>query len=317
MKNQIIFIVSGLFLLIALQNQFFIHTDDSSITSNYGITEPAIELPNERTLRTATFDLGNGKRAQVSVSPDLFTHNPNQKDSIILANSKGVEKDGKFVFDYLPQDTQVSFDLKKPSYNLRKGEHSFTFSFVVNSSIQGTILNDHQISYPLSDTATLVWTVDEMNVKKEIHVKNTGTNPTFEFSINSTLAKSLENNSIILSDGSKQIFKTEKPYLLTANRSPLLASVSLMQNLNGNYEYAYDEANLPEEYILDPDTGVTYPGTATQTNSETLSWSNVNGVKALDPLGSIYASLEISEANAFATVNSILVSNFSFRVMIR
>ena len=47
--------------------------------TDYSITEPAQELPGERTLRTATFDLGGGKRAQVSVPSSLFTHHPELK----------------------------------------------------------------------------------------------------------------------------------------------------------------------------------------------------------------------------------------------
>ena len=60
--------------------------------ADYGITEPAHELPGERTLRTATFDLGGGKRAQVSVPSSLFTHHPELKDQIIFAHEKGVQK---------------------------------------------------------------------------------------------------------------------------------------------------------------------------------------------------------------------------------
>lgn len=97
-------------------------------------------------------------------------------------------------------------------------------------------------------------------MKKEIFVKNNGT-AHFEFAVDSTLTKSLQNNSIILSNGSEKIFQTEKPYLLTTDYSPLLNSISLVENSSGNFEYVYDEANLPEEYILDPSAGPNIGGT--------------------------------------------------------
>ncbi len=278
--------------------------------SDYGITETATELPAERTLRTATFDLGNGKRAQVSVSQDLFTHNPHQPDSIVFANSKGEKQGNSFVFDYLPQDTRVSFDLTKPSYTLSKGTHSFTLSFPTQSSIEGTILNDHQISYPLSENATLVWTVDGTNVKKEIHVKNTGTNPTFPFSISSSLTKSLQNNSIILSDGSQKIFQTEKPYLLTTNYYPLLNSVSLIENSLGNFEYVYDESALPSEYILDPDTGLIEPGTVVSDNTVgSQAWINPGNLVS----GGSFAQIRFTEG-ATVTSEYVKATNFGFSI---
>ncbi len=202
--------------------------------ADYGIKEVANELPSERTLRTAVFDLGMNKRAQVSVPPDLFTKAAD--GSIVFAKSTGEVKDSHFVFDYLAQDTHVFFDLATPSYTLTKGEHSFTLAFPLSSSTLGTVLNDHQISYPLSETATLVWTVDGTNVKKEIHVHNTGTNPTFAFVINSDLIQSLTDNTILLKDASGETFlQTEKPFFMTKNGDPLLTSVSLVETSEGIY----------------------------------------------------------------------------------
>ncbi len=194
--------------IIPLANAEQVNIPTLLSASDYGITESATELPAERTLRTATFDLGNGKRAQVSVDVNLFTKHPQYPDQIVFASSKGVKNGNSFNFDYLPQDTRVSFDLTKPSYTLTKGEHSFTLSFPTQSSIAGTVLNDHQVSYPLSENATLIWTVDGANVKKEIYVHNQSLAlPTedppkadagrFPFTIDSDLSKSLQNNSII------------------------------------------------------------------------------------------------------------------------
>ncbi len=330
MKNKIITYI-GLLLLLVLFVSFYLKTSylSSSILgfenqvscasidfrlcpSDYNITEPATELSSERTLRTATFDLGNGKRAQVSVSPDLFTHNPNQPDSIVFASSKGVKNGNSFIFDYLPQDTRVSFDLTKPSYTLTKGTHSFTLNFPTESSIAGTVLNDHQVSYPLSENATLVWTVDETNVKKEIFVKNNGT-AHFEFAIDSNLVKTLSDNAVILSDGSKEIFRTEKPYLLTTDYSPLLNSVSLIQNAQGNYEYAYDESSLPEEYILDPSAGPNGPGTVAtdSSNGGTLTWFLTSNILLED--GEFATNVAGLDENHPLT-HYIIAKDFSFNI---
>ena len=254
--------------------------------TDYGITEPAQELPGERTLRTATFDLGGGKRAQVSVPSSLFTHHPELKDQIIFAHEKGVQKGTSFAFDYLPQDTRVSFDLTKPSYTLSKGDHSFTLSFATNSSIQGTVLNDHQVSYPLSENATLVWTVEGMNVRKEIKVRNTGIRQDFTFNVTSDLDQKLVNDSIVLRSNDEVIFQTEKPFLLTTSGEALLNPIALIKNEDGSYGYEYDEEGLPEEYVVDPSADSNASPPSIQDNSSnggTIPWDNQQNQIAVNP----------------------------------
>lgn len=129
----------------------------------------AVEIPEERTEKSAVFDLGGRKRAAVSSGEPLFV----QKNNEWIPIEENGHFDGhSFVFDRLAEDVEIRFDLAKPQYTLMQNGQGFSVAFAAEA--EGRIINNRSVAYVLADGATLTWTVNGNHVHKEILIGKRG-----------------------------------------------------------------------------------------------------------------------------------------------
>ncbi len=247
----------------------------------FGLLMTAIEQKEERTEKSATFEIASGKYATVSNGAPLFVE---KNDTWVPLSAEGRVEDGQFIFDRLAGGVEVRFDLVRPQYALTQGGHGFAMAF--DADAVGTIESGNVISYRLNDGAVLRWTVEGNLVRKDITIEREGAAKDLSFSLwpSDHLTLSLRDDVFTLSDetSGEAIFVTQEPFLKTITGHEIDRDVSITENADGGYFYAYDETGLSFPYILDPSSGPRSGSTFVNEVYGDRVWNNPGNAAASD-----------------------------------
>ncbi|MBX4201008.1 carboxypeptidase-like regulatory domain-containing protein [Candidatus Parcubacteria bacterium] len=310
----------GIFALFVF-GAFFV-TSSNTITydkaslsaSEFGLPSTAKEIVSKRTKTTTTFQISENKFAAVGGISDLLTSD--QEGHVVLADARGRVQGNQFIFDQLPQESLVVFDLSWPRYTFMQHGRSITVSYSGDGlrPSRGVVKDDHTVEYDLSDGATLQWQVVGGTVEKKIRIKKPGAETDFSFSVilSGNLAQELKNNIVSIKDlqSDKVIFSTQEPFLTDMHGKVLERAVQIKKISAGSYYYSYDKAGLPYPYILDPSSGPSSPGTAGEDISVGIvTWNSTGNILADD---SSYATATLGAvAN---TTHYLKATNFGFAI---
>ena len=259
---------------------------------DYGLPSRAREVLSQRTLDTVTFDLGADHRVQKSISPNLFT--TNDRGTVIQSSLQGhwSRDRSTYQFHRLPQGLKLDFDVSQPRYTSRQDGFEWSVSFEGNS---GPLISDQSLTYGLPK-GQLQWTVLPTGVQKDIWVDKTtaGKNPTFAFTIhapNLTQELNAQNQILLKKPSGEVLTRFAPPVLQNIEKENLPVPISL-QKEGSVYTYVYDDALLPNRYIIDPtQSGKTGNSVTEIPNAFADSWDAGSG----DLTGSGPAALQLDD----------------------
>jgi hypothetical protein len=277
--------------------------------TSFGLPATSTEVLTERTDRTATFQIGPNRFAQVSYDGSLYARD--QNGNLVPVSETGNIVDGQYVFDRLPDNIKISFDLTKPSYTLQENSHTITVTF--NAPGTGYVEGDNTVMYRLGPNVVLRWKVVGGNVEKFITVEREGELPDLSFSIvHSADLKTVEKDSVLdFEDASGNIvFHTQQPFLTDGAGNRLPEQVTLAADKDsGAYSYSYSTASLQYPYIIDPTLGANAPGTVVNTTGVgTAAWTNPTNAEVAD---GVNATVPVGVAGKS---NYLAATNFGFSV---
>lgn len=278
-----------------------------------GLPFHADEVPELRTEKTATFDLGNGRFAATSNASPIFTH----EDSGVLVpiEEEGSEDSNSFVFRHLPEDVRVRFDLTHPSVRLwQRGKGSFVIRFRVNAT--GIIESEDSVTYQLNPSTLLRWKIVHNRIKQEIWVTDHSNKADLAFSITPDAGLTLEKNEndfAIRDRKSTILFTLPGPILLDAEKKPIEKNIGIGEN-NGYFDFSHSSEGLPEIYVIDPSAGPNTPGTMENEAYGGVAWSNTaNGAVSDDSRATVNLPYD-PMLETVSTSDYLKATNFGFSV---
>ncbi len=276
----------------------------------YGLPSDGIEVPSMRSYRAITFHFPDGHFIAVSDGIDLFTHDDHGQ-MIPIEESGHATSDG-ITFDRLPRDVHVTFDLARPSYLYRQGDHFFRMSF--SGSAAATLESPKTVSYHLAEHVILRFTVQGAMVKKEITIDGP-CDPTllqFQVTQDPTLLQQSTSTGITLRqrDGSI-VFQALAPSLQDTSDHVLDQRIVFTTLGSGVYAYDYDPNKLPDTYVIDPTT-CTYQ----VPRIRGVNWANPDGARYLHAIDGAYATAVIDTGGGIPVLlgNSLKATDWGFNI---
>lgn len=273
-----------------------------------GLPFQAEEVPELRTEKTATFDLGDGRFAATSNTSPIFTH----EDTGVLVPiaDEGTRDGGSYVFRHLPEDVRVRFDLTHPSVRLwQRGKGSFVIRFRANAT--GVIESEDSVTYQLNPSTLLRWRIEHNRIKQEIWISDHANKADLAFSITPEAGLTLERNGNDFSVTDQQhnvLFTLPGPVLLNGERKLIEKSIGISET-NRFFDFSYSEEGLPETYIIDPSAGPNSLGTIEDDDTYgTYAWTDPGNASVSD---NMYA---VSESFNGQFSHYLKTTNFGFAV---
>ncbi len=274
----------------------------------FGLPMTAIEQKEERTEKSATFQISPGHFAAVSTGRPMFTRD--DAGFLVSIEQEGQQQSTFFIFDRLADGVRVTFDLTHPRYIYEQNGQWFELQFAASGT--GVVENAATVAYRLSDTVTLRWEVVENRVEKRITIAAPGALPDLSFTVDSSsgLHTELADNAITLRDSADQIiFQFEKPFLTDENGHTLARPVGIA-HVQNSFSYIYNTDGLHFPYILDPSSGPNDPGTLADDSAVgTVAWTNPGNAATDD--GSYATSVNSSGDE---TTHYLKATNFGFSI---
>jgi hypothetical protein len=305
-------IVAVLFFLNSSAIAQFISTDTMPLDPlAFSLPASAKEVVSRRTAKAATFRLADGKFAAVSNAQEIFTKD--EKGKYVPISNVCQFKGDRLVFNRLPREARVSFDLNKPAYTYTQRGYSFTLKFNVAGVAKAALQGNDTVSYALSDKVVLRWRVEHGFVLKEVEVSKPGPladELTFTIEKLKNLKLRFLDGLIYLDDAitGENKYVMKEPFLMDMSRNKLDRPVKLVQAGN-TFTYQYDVKGLTLPYILDPSVGPNNPGTVVNnTAAGSVAWTNPGNAIGSDGL---YA---VASGSNCPISNYLDVTNFGFSV---
>lgn len=280
----------------------------------FGLPETAKEVVSQRTYKTATFILEDGKYAQTAYG-DKKLVTQDRFGNIVPVSEKGEVIGREYVFDKLPDQARIMFNLDKPEYTFFKDGYWFKIAFRGNA--KGFVVEDNVIQYTLGENAYLRWSVVGANVIKEIIIEREGELPDLSFALEHSSNLGLANSGGVLqlfNPKGELIFDTQEPFLTDMDREKLPTPVKIVEK-NKRFYYEYKKEGLEFPYIIDPSAGANSPGTLADSNitgcTSSISWSNASNAASSD---NSYAAVSAAFTESEVSTRCLLTTNFGFSI---
>ncbi len=274
----------------------------------FGLPKDAKEVVTERTNKTATFLVGKNKYAQVSIPETRMARN--RFGTLVPISDKGSIQDRNFVFDTLPDQARIFFNLDKPEYTFSQNGYWFKIAF--KSSAKGLVVADNIVQYNLGENAYLQWSVVGANVLKEITIERDGELPDLMFTVEHSPNLKLVNRKGVLymyNPSGEMIFHTQEPFLLDKDGNKLDVPVNLVEK-NNRFSYSYKKEGLEFPYVIDPSAGANNPGTVVDDATiGTKTWSNPGNATSSNDIRATASNL-----SGLAATHYLMATNFGFSI---
>ncbi len=245
--------------------------------STYDLTSDYREIPSLRTEKTVTFVRPDGQAVSIGDGHDIFTHDEN--GDFVPIDESGYETARGIVFDRLPRDAIVTFDASSPGYTYQLGKHWLKLRYAGRA--EAIFKAPNVVTYRLSDTAVLTFTVRGATVQKAITITGNVDPAVLQFSLTAdpelSLRSSKDGMQLREKDGTV-IFQTSAPILQDTTGKILNHPIEIVSLSSGNFGYHYDSSGLPATYVIDPNTTLNSPSTcADDASVGSVVWSGASG----------------------------------------